>query len=243
MSTLLYENINEYTVKSPKNKFIKYLKELFKQLDEDIITEEIEELYTYLQSENKDLVPLEYSVPTHRVKPREDYEVGSWIFSGVSSSGKAKFKRFTNDTLNDVIEFLDNKKIKYIVKEKALMLSIYSCSRKYSYYYTTGRWALDKHAYEKHRKKIFYRSKGIEDFYTRFFEPTFSKEINRYDATYDNARYQYDRLKLDYPNLSLYIYLLFWFSSKATPFLEQTKIDFIKNHMQYRIYNKYRGEL
>lgn len=79
-----------------------------------------------------------------------------------------------NDVMyNDSIKFLDSKGIEYESRCGARMLWIYHPEevwKKYSYYYTTGRWSPYKRA--KMPKK-HYHSKGIEDFVERFLFKTY----------------------------------------------------------------------
>ena len=88
----------------------------------------------------------------------------NWKFDRVNSKGEVLFKHSTNQTLEDVSEYLDSNNIKYEVRAGAHMLWIYNNSgKKYSYYYTTGRWSSYGMQFKKH-----YRSKSIEDFCSRF---------------------------------------------------------------------------
>ena len=97
--------------------------------------------------------------------------MSNWKFKGIKK-GRKNFQWRTNQTLEHVKEYLDNKNINYIVHEKPKMLFIYRVSNptseyseRYSYYYTSGRWGDDTRT--KH-----YSSKGIEDFIERFYKPS-----------------------------------------------------------------------
>jgi len=102
----------------------------------------------------------------------------NWSFNRVNSKGEVLFKHSTDETVDDVIDFLTNKNIEYTLTAGAgwTMFWVYFNDEKYCYYSTTGRWApWNKGGYpEKH-----YTSKGIEDFYNRFLladKPKFKSE-------------------------------------------------------------------
>jgi len=96
------------------------------------------------------------------VKHTEEYD---WSYDRTNSKGEKHFRHDTNETLEDVLEFLQKSNIKYEVKEGAHMLWVHHEERKYAYYYTTGRWA----AYSKlGMPNKHYRAKGIKDFLQRF---------------------------------------------------------------------------
>lgn len=97
------------------------------------------------------------------MKPTKEY---NWKFDRRNSKNEAIFKHYTSETLKEVIDFLDKKKLKYDIRHKATMLWIHYKNKSYAYYYTTGRWSpFSKTSIypEKH-----YHSKGIKDFYERF---------------------------------------------------------------------------
>ena len=100
-----------------------------------------------------------------------------WRFNRVNSKGELRFSHITDETVGDVIKFLDNKAIDYDLTAGAgsTMFWVYFNDTKYAYFSTTGRWApWNKGGYpDKH-----YTAKGIEDFYTRFLspKPTFKSE-------------------------------------------------------------------
>ena len=103
---------------------------------------------------------------------------GEWVYAGRGKNGKPKFKRPTNQTLEHVKQYLDEKGLAYLVVESATMMFIYKdavpLSRyapRYSYYYTTGRWGSDKR--NKH-----YHSNSIEHFIDTYFVST--AEANKY---------------------------------------------------------------
>ena len=88
----------------------------------------------------------------------------NWKFDRVNSKGEVLFKHSTNQTLEEVSQYLDSNSIKYEVRAGAHMLWLYNdTGKKYSYYYTTGRWSSYGMQFKKH-----YRSKSIEDFCSRF---------------------------------------------------------------------------
>ena len=91
----------------------------------------------------------------------------NWKFNKINSKGETLFKHTTDESVDYVIEFLENENIKYELTEAAnsTMFWIYFKYNKYAYYSTTGRWApFNKGKYpSKH-----YTSEGIKDFYNRF---------------------------------------------------------------------------
>tara|TARA_R110002096_G_scaffold188608_3_gene368561 strand:+ start:229 stop:591 length:363 start_codon:yes stop_codon:yes gene_type:complete len=97
-------------------------------------------------------------------------EESEWEYVGTNSKGKPKFRRYTNQTLQYVTDYLDNLGVSYLTKEEATLIFIYTekdpesqYSQRYSYYYSTGRWGTDKRV--KH-----YHSKGIEHFMETYYE-------------------------------------------------------------------------
>ena len=91
-----------------------------------------------------------------------------YYYDRTNSKGKAIFRRDTNESLDDVKEYLDSEHIEYEVKPVANMVWVYR-DKKYGYYYTTGRWApFVRGAYPKKH----YRSNGIKDFIVRFTKET-----------------------------------------------------------------------
>ncbi len=110
----------------------------------------------------------------------------NWIFDRTNSKGETILKHYTNQTLEQVITFLEDKQLKYEIKNGAQMLWIYTHEKKFCYFYTTGRWAAFTHGRfpRKH-----YRAKGIKDFYTRFLLPIILKErkIFNYAVFYNEA--------------------------------------------------------
>jgi signal recognition particle GTPase len=105
---------------------------------------------------------------------QQDY---NWSFNRINSKGEILFKHVTNETVDDVAEFLNNNNIKYELTAGAgyTMFWIYFNDKKYAYFSTSGRWAQWKNGGypTKH-----YTSKNIEDFYNRFLlaEPKFKIE-------------------------------------------------------------------
>jgi hypothetical protein len=92
--------------------------------------------------------------------------VSEWKFNRVNSKGEVKFKRPTNETLEDVKKHLDKVGVPYEAREGGSMMWIGEEDNKYSYYYTTGRWS-KFNPYGMPKKH--YQSKGIEDFLDRFY--------------------------------------------------------------------------
>lgn len=99
-------------------------------------------------------------------------EENGWVYAGRNSKGEPKFKKPTNQTLEYVKEYLDNKGIAYVVHEKQSLMFIYKdkepqtrYSKRYAYYYTTGRWGDDK-------RKKHYHSDGIEHFIETYYRTT-----------------------------------------------------------------------
>ncbi len=87
-----------------------------------------------------------------------------YYYDRTNSKGEVKFRRDTNESLEEVTKYLDDIGIEYQVRSGASMLWI-TTHRKYAYYYTTGRWApLAPKGYPKKH----YKSNGIADFIKRF---------------------------------------------------------------------------
>tara|TARA_R100001244_G_scaffold126404_1_gene96736 strand:- start:32 stop:334 length:303 start_codon:yes stop_codon:yes gene_type:complete len=96
--------------------------------------------------------------------------MSEYHFDRVNSKGEVIFRRDTNESLEDVENYLTSKSIEYEVKEQARMIKVITEGRDYSYYYTTGRWSPYKKYFGGYSTKKHYKSNGIEDFITRFIE-------------------------------------------------------------------------
>ena len=103
-----------------------------------------------------------------QIKKKSEY-----YYSRTNSKGDVILKRDTNEDVEFVEVYLQSIDVEYEVKSGARMMWIYIphkdkpewTPKKYAYYYTTGRWNVyTRGSYPKKH----YRSKGIEDFITRF---------------------------------------------------------------------------
>tara|TARA_B110000285_G_scaffold14174_1_gene13956 strand:+ start:206 stop:547 length:342 start_codon:yes stop_codon:yes gene_type:complete len=92
-----------------------------------------------------------------------------YVFNRLNSKGQAIFRRDTNETLEEVENYLMDKDIDYDVRGST-MLWIRTLRGCYSYYYTTGRWSpyIPRGATKNGYPKKHYNSKGISDFVERF---------------------------------------------------------------------------
>jgi len=104
-----------------------------------------------------------------------------WTYVGKNSKGEPKFKRYTEETLEFVKDYLDSKGIAYFVHEAQNLIFIYKekepknrYSSRYAYYYTTGRWGND-------RRSKHYHSDGIEHFITKYYQ-TAEQEKEYWDS-------------------------------------------------------------
>jgi len=98
-----------------------------------------------------------------------------WHYARTNSKGEKIFKRFTDESMDDAMTFLDEKMIPYEAKFGATMLWIYFDDKKYAYYPTTGRW--NKYNYGGYPSK-HYSAKGIKDFYYRFLLNDYTRTKN-----------------------------------------------------------------
>ena len=211
---------------------------LFDGLLQQPSEKEIDELYTYLQRREFPVTMVRDDIADIHLRPypkRED----KWHWAGTDSKGNNKFKHYTNQNLFEVTDFLDRKHVNYIIGDSTTTVNIYSYADKYQYFYTTGKWSVYKKGPSKYKKK-YYHSKNIEDFHTRFFTTNVEREKKYFKKLFVNPRYEFDSKKNDYPYLRLYIYLLYLFSSKPTPFLTTEKLDWIQDEPLYLIYNRHR---
>ena len=114
----------------------------------------------------------------------------NWEFDRINSKGEAKFKHKTGESMEDVEKFLDDKNIRYLVREGAKMYWVYSHEEKFAYYYTTGRWSpfIVGGMPTKH-----YRAVDIEDFYDRFLSKTIAEEEENLEDGELNRRYIKDK--------------------------------------------------
>ena len=102
-------------------------------------------------------------------KTFEEERNNGWTYVGKNSKGESKFRKYTNETLEYVKDFLDKKEIAYFVREQQALIFIYKekdpasmYSSRYAYYYTTGRWGSDK-------RRKHYHSDGIEHFMSTYY--------------------------------------------------------------------------
>ena len=102
-------------------------------------------------------------------KTFEEERNNGWTYVGKNSKGESKFRKYTNETLEYVKDFLDKKEIAYFVREQQALIFIYKekdpasmYSSRYAYYYTTGRWGSDK-------RRKHYHSEGIEHFMNTYY--------------------------------------------------------------------------
>lgn len=116
-------------------------------------------------------------------KTFEEERNNGWTYVGKNSKGESKFRKYTNETLEYVKDFLDKKEIAYFVREQQALIFIYKekdpasmYSSRYAYYYTTGRWGSDK-------RRKHYHSEGIEHF------------MNTYYTTVEQDKEYWDNLK------------------------------------------------
>jgi hypothetical protein len=99
-----------------------------------------------------------------------DSKKEGWVYVGTNSKGERKFRKYTNESLDFVTDYLDSKGLAYMVHEPQALVFIYKekdpsseYSSRYSYYYTTGRWGSDK-------RRKHYHSDGIEHFITKYYK-------------------------------------------------------------------------
>lgn len=109
-----------------------------------------------------------------------------WIFVRKNSKGENIFRRDTNETLEFVIDFLNENNIEHEYKEGATMFNLTNeVGKCYTYYWTTGKWSPKNKSMDMH-----YNSKGIKDFTERFF--------NRYNKEYLEKQKQWDEERKEY---------------------------------------------
>ena len=116
----------------------------------------------------------------------ENTEKEGWVYVGRKSNGEPKFRKFTNQTLEYVKDYLDSKGIVYFVYEGQALFFIYKekepksrYSARYSYYYTTGQWG-------SHKRKKHYHSDGIEHFIEKYYR-TIEEDKEYWESKESNA--------------------------------------------------------
>jgi len=122
---------------------------------------------------------------------------GRWAFQfKCADTGQTVWKRYTNETSEDVIKFLESKDLKYILKG-ANNISIYTHQAKYSYYYTTGKGTeLFNSAFHGMKKQKYYQLRDIEHFYDSFLAPRLKQEEANLTLTDKsiNSRFLYETI-------------------------------------------------
>ena len=58
-------------------------------------------------------------------KTFEEERNNGWTYVGKNSKGEPKFRKYTNETLEYVKDFLDKKEIAYFVREQQALIFIY----------------------------------------------------------------------------------------------------------------------
>ena len=87
-------------------------------------------------------------------------EKDGWVYVGRKKSGEAKFRKYTNQTLEHVTAYLDSKELTYFVHEDQCLIFIYKV---------------------KEPKKRHYHSDGIEHFVEKYYK-TYEEEKAYWDA-------------------------------------------------------------
>jgi len=101
-------------------------------------------------------------------------KAGKIKYAGRNSKGQVKLRRSTNQSLEETLEFLDSKEIKYDVKEKAYCINFDFKGESYQYFWTTGRWGKYWNQYGNSRfqlPKIHYMIESIQDLYEELNKP------------------------------------------------------------------------
>lgn len=103
----------------------------------------------------------------------------NWKFVRHNSKGEAIFRKDTNETLEFVTNYLDDKDIPYEICKTAGLIWIDNIAEvTYVYYWTTGRWAIRK-ANKKYKKH--YHSKGIADFVANYLNKYADEQMTYYE--------------------------------------------------------------
>jgi len=180
------------------------------------------------------------------VRPTNNFK---WKYTGRDSNNKPKFTRQLEESLGYVTSFLDSKNVKYIVG-KGESLAIYSRLHKFRYYYTTGKWS--QNSFNKNFKvnnKKYYLSKGIKDFYQRFFLNKLEHEKNiSYIKNVGLENYGYPRYEYDYirtvigedKSKARNFYLLYYHykDEKFCPFINREGIKWIEDTEEFINFKK-----
>ena len=109
-----------------------------------------------------------------------------WEYVRKNSKGESIFRRDTGEEFDFVCSYLDNNNIPYKYKEGGGVFIVSNkTGRNYVYYWTTGRWS------PKHKSnKIHYRSKGIEEFVTKYINK-YNKEELEWFKEREESKKQY----------------------------------------------------
>lgn len=109
-----------------------------------------------------------------------------WEYVRKNSKGESIFRRDTGEEFDFVCSYLDNNNIPYKYKEGGGVFIVSNkTGRNYVYYWTTGRWS------PKHKSnKIHYRSKGIEEFVTKYLNK-YNKEELEWFKEREESKKQY----------------------------------------------------
>ena len=101
-------------------------------------------------------------------------KAGKIEYAGRNSKGVVKLRRSTNQSLEEVMEFLDSKDIRYDVKENAYCINFEFKGDAYQYFWTTGRWGIYWNCHGNNRfqlPRVHYMIESIEDLYEKLVNP------------------------------------------------------------------------
>lgn len=102
--------------------------------------------------------------------------MSEYRYARTNSKGEVILRRDTEEDLTFVMEYLNENKIPFEYIDSATMFYIKNrAGVRYTYYYTTGRWAIKSRNRQKH-----YQSKGIADFVDRFLNKYADEQIEQH---------------------------------------------------------------
>lgn len=104
----------------------------------------------------------------------------TWHFDRVNSKGKKIFKHYTQEDIEDVLNYLDERCFDYEIAGGGMLWITNKNDDIFSYYWTTGKWSTYKYNRKKH-----YQAMGIKDFLDRYIDN--DEYLEDQEANYQKA--------------------------------------------------------
>lgn len=113
-----------------------------------------------------------------------------WEYFGKKKNGDVRLIRKTNESLEDVIDYLEQREIIYSNSGSPNMIWIYINGKTYTYWWETGTWGQNNDLSPRKGTKKYYKSLGIEDLFNRFLDKEVEKQAFFYTNSLNTGKYK-----------------------------------------------------